>query len=91
MSHDPYLHQTIARNLTDSELAHKIYTEGDLVLSEYRDEAAKRFGPAEVLGVGDLVDKLCQADIAEAMREPAIREACEELIHELNDCKADYE
>lgn len=73
--HDPHLHQTIARNMTNAELAHRIDTEGDSALPEYKSEAIRRFA-----GITTLAS---DPDLEEALQEPSIRDACEEMCAEL--------
>lgn len=79
--HDPYLHQTIARNMTDSELAHRISVDPDAA-PEYKAEANRRFAG---LGIASLVPDPAREDLEDALQEESIRGAHEELCSELED------
>ena len=76
--HDPYLHQTIARNMTDAELAHRL--DSGEILIEYKAEAIRRFAG---LGIASLTEDPAKQDLEEALEEPAIKDACDEMCAEL--------
>ena len=84
---DKYLHQTLARNMTDSELANRIYADGDSVLPEYTQEATRRFGGFQLVNP---IKQAIQEDISGVFDDsPSIRDAYEELNSEL-DVGKDY-
>ncbi len=78
------VYQTLARNMTDSELARRLEADGDRALPEYKQEAIRRFGGFDIASFSPLQQAI-KADIAEVLESSeAVRDAVDELQAELD-------